>query len=134
MVTGHKPLVFEEKIETDEICVVGLTSPINGYPLGGKYGEDVCEMTIVYKNGHKQSITLKNGIHITTAFALNGSSRIDPVAEKAKRFIKFGYDKNYEVYVMNRLRIKTESGEIERVEFTLKNEDYLPLIYGIFAL
>ena len=130
---GH-PLIFECGEKAQRITVIGLTMPQNGYPLGGVYGEKAGEMTIVYKNGHRQSIGLQNGVHLTTVYALNGSSRINPVAEKAERFASFGYDRNFEVYVMNRLDIETELDEIvQRVEFAAEDERYAPMVYGVFA-
>ena len=134
VVTRDKATVFECGSAAREISVVGLTSLTNGYPLGNRYGEEVCKMKIVYESGRSRSFSLKNGIHFTTVFALNGSSRIDPLAEEAKRFALFGYEKNFEIYVMNRLDIKPDSAEnILRVEFTSDSDRYLPLIYGVFA-
>lgn len=134
LVKSNEPLVFEGCRKAKKISVIGLTSILNGYPLGGTYGEVVCKMTIVYGNGYKQTVDLKNGVHLTTVFGLNGSSRIDPIAEQSRRFALFGYDKNFERYVVNRLDIDTElDEEIQRVEFTLENEQYLPLVYGVLS-
>ena len=92
------------------------------------------ETSRTYHAISSRSFSLKNGVHFTTVFALNGSSKIDPLAEEARRFAIFGYEKNFEIYVMNRLDIKTDSTEnILRVEFTSDSDRYLPLIYGVFA-
>lgn len=132
IVRPKETLVFAGVGKAKKVSVIGLTSVANGYPLGGAYGETVCHMSIVYKNGHRQVVELKNGIHITTVFGLMGSSRIDPIAEQSHRFAMFGYDKNFERYVINRLDIDTEfDEEIQSVEFTLENEQYLPLVYGV---
>lgn len=89
-VRAGAPLIFEGVIQTDRITVLGLTSAVSGYPLGGRYGEEVARMTVVYADGSAETHILENGVHLTTAFALNGSSRIDPVAEQARRFAIFG--------------------------------------------
>ena len=116
------------------ISIIGLTSIMSGYPLGGTYGEGACCVSINYKSGKTETISLKNGVHITTAFALKGSSRIDPIATKSGRFAVFGYDKNFEVYVANRLDITVDSSDaIESVSFSADSDKYSTLIYGVFA-
>ena len=133
-VTADKTLVWEGNGPAKTVTVIGLTSPTNGYPLGGAYGEEACVCTVVYEDGTTQAVPLQNGVHLTTAFTLNGSSRIDPLAELAERFAQFGYDKNFERYVINRLDIATQSeAAISRIEFKTTGDRYLPLIYGVFT-
>ncbi len=134
VVSSEKSIFFPLCRRTEIISVIGLTSVTSGYPLGGAYGEEACQICINYKSGRKESLSLKNGEHITTAFALKGSSRIDPVAAKSRRFVTFGYDKNFERYVANRLDIPADpSDEVESVSFSANNDRYLMLIYGVFA-
>lgn len=129
------PLLFEGALQAQKLSILGLTSVINGYPLGGAYGENVLSVFIVYDDGDQQVIPLKNGIHITTVFSLHQSSRIDPVAEQARRFALFGYDKNFEIYVMNRLDIPLkQEKKLKHVVFTSENDRYAVLLYGVFAL
>ena len=106
-----------------------------GAPLGGKYGEEVAEVTLHFESGKKQSIPLKNGVHITTAYGINGSSRIDPRAEKSHRCMTFGYDKNFEIYVMNSLDIEIEEHDpLLYIEFCGKSCEYIPMLYGVFVM
>ncbi len=132
-ISKESSLVFEGCKATPKLSVIGLTSAVKGYPLGGAYGETVLTVTVTYTNGDQQTEELKNGIHLTTVFALNGSSRIHPVSEQSVHAATFGYDKNFEIYVMNRLDIETDpNSDIQAVAFQLKNDDYLPLIYDVF--
>ncbi|MBQ9131449.1 MAG: hypothetical protein IJX62_03115 [Clostridia bacterium] len=134
MMTLQKPLVFEGGIWAEELSVIGLVTPINGYPLGLDYGEPIGNITVYYQGGHKQILPLKNGIHVTTVYGLNGSSEINPIAKQARRFARFGYEKNFEVYILNRLDVTTDpTTRIEHVEFLLENAEVAPLIYGVFA-
>jgi hypothetical protein len=65
---------------------------------------------------------------------LEGSSRINPVAAKARRFASFGYDKNFEIYVANRLDIAVDSSDpVACVSFCADNDKYEMLIYGVFV-
>ena len=133
-VTPQKPLLFKGGVSAEEICIVGLTSLVNGYPLGGGYGEEVCKMTICYQNGRTQEISLQNGVHFTTAYKTNGSSMIDPIADSAERIAVFSQNKNFEIYVLNQLSIRTNSSDpIDRIEFSTCSEHYLPLFYGVFS-
>jgi len=134
MMTPQKSLVFEGGMLTEELSVIGLATPLNGYPLGLDYGETVGRMTVYYRDGRSQTLSLKNGVHVTTLYGLNGSSEINPTAEQAQRFARFGYDKNFEVYILNRLDVKTDlTVPIERVEFISETAEATPLIYGVFA-
>ena len=114
--------------------IAGLTSLTKGYPISGEYGEEVAQIAINYTDGTNEIMTLKNGVDITTAFKLNMSSEINPVAENAKRLITFGYDKNFEVYVANIKDINlNENKALKNVTIQSKNNGYTLLIYGLFV-
>lgn len=118
--------------QTDKIIIYGMTSLFKGYPLNGVYGENAAKLTAEFDDGTKKEFTLKNGRDITTVFRLNGSSRINPVAENSERFCEFGYDKNFEWYVMNRAAF--EFGEAKRIKnltISSENNGYDLFIYKI---
>ena len=134
VVSSEKVVSFKLCRRAEIISIIGLTSMTSGYPLGGDYGEEACRISINYKSGRKERVSLKNGEHITTAFALRGSSMINPVAAKSRRFLTFGYDKNFEIYVANRLDITVDcADEVESVSFSTNSDRYSMLIYGVFA-
>ncbi len=112
------------------IELVGLTSIDKGYPLGYNYGEMVAEVELEYACGEKEIIPLRNGIEVTTVFTLNGSGRINPVAEKAKRVLEFGYEKNFEQYIMNSLKV-VSGGEVKNIKIKSSNNGYTLLLYRI---
>ena len=119
-------------VKTEGITFYGMTSFPKGYPLSGEYGEDVAEVIINFKNGESEKFLLKNGVDISTVFALNGSSRITPVTENSPLFANFGYDKNFEQYVMNkRDLILSGNSKIQNITIQSKNNGYALLIYGI---
>ena len=71
---------------------------------------------------------------ITTVFKLRSSSIINPVAENAERVAEFGYDKNFEWYVLNKLVIQTDSDKIiENIKIKSMNNGYELLLYGMSA-
>ena len=117
-----------------EVSFYGMTSFSKGYPLSGMYGEDVAEVIFLFEDGTEKSVVLKNGVDITTVFKLRSSSIINPVAENAERVAEFGYDKNFEWYVLNKLVIQTDSDKIiENIKIKSMNNGYELLIYGMSA-
>ena len=134
MMRADIPLIYEIGMQATTISVIGMVSLTNGYPLSRKYGETIGRMRIFYHDGCEQTIDLKNGIHITTVFGLEGSSEIDPIAEQAHRFARFGYDKNFEIYILNRLDVAVDhTSTVKCIEFIAESDETIPLIYGVFA-
>ena len=131
LVSADYPLTFSNIGKASSITLIGLTTLEGGYPLG-KYGKDMGEMTVEYIDGEKERLILKNGVHITTAFTLNGSSRINVRAEQSLRFAKFGYDRNFECYTLNRLDIPVKKKDILSVKISA-DKDAPILIYGVFS-
>ena len=129
----EEPLIFKGGIAADCLSVLGMTSLNYGYPILGAYGEDVLEIKIRYQDGEYMTYVAKNGVDVTIAYTSVGSSRIDPVAENAKRILSFSYDKNFEEYVIHHLEIPTEKKAIDTVEIKSLNASYHVMIYGIYA-
>ena len=117
----------------ETLSVLGMTSLNYGYPILGKYGEDVLKITVWYKDNSLEEYIARNGVDVTVAYTSVGLSRVEPVAEKATRAAKFSYDKNFEEYIINRLDINVQEKEIAKVTFEALNESYNVLIYGIFS-
>ena len=128
----EKPLVFKCNDITNCISVLGMTSLNYGYPILGKYGEDVAQISIKYADGTKQNYIAKNGLDVTITYTSVGSSRINPVAKNAKRALIFCYDKNFEEYTINNLKIKVEKKIISQIEIKSLNSNYHVMIYGVF--
>lgn len=134
MLTKDNPLIFKGEAITNCISVVGLTTDAAGYPIMGEYGERAGEIIIEIENGGELVKPLRNGMEFTTAFSSIGSSRINPVAENTERIAEFGYEKNFENYVINRLNIKLPQKElIKTVELKITTNKYTLLIYGVYA-
>lgn len=114
------------------LYVVGNTSMPKGFPIGGTYGERVCEYIVEYADGTSEMHEMLNGRDITTATAQHGPSRINPVAETSPCLLKFNYDYNFEHYVINLHTIETDSSKIIR-KFKIKNVNngYNVLFYGV---
>lgn len=127
-------LTFDADTETEEITVLGMVSVPRGYPIAGEYGEEAANVTVYLEDGESQSFILRNGMEFTTLFASIGSSRIDPQGENVTRFASFGYDKNFENYIINRLDLRPGGARrVKSIEFTSLGKGYDILVYGVFA-
>lgn len=114
------------------LYIVGNTSIPKGYPIDGKYGEDVCEYTITYEDGSECTEVMKNGADVTTAESRFGPSRIDPVAASSGRLFEFRYDDAWEHYIVNLHRLHADEAKVIS-SFKIRNSGngYIPLLYGI---
>jgi len=117
---------------SEKLCFYGMTSIRSGYPISGEYGEQAAVVKITYEDGTLCEYPLRNGVEFTTVFELLGSSRINPVAEKAGRVAEFGYCKDFERYVLNKLVLETDKEKkITNIAIVPTNDNYALLIYGI---
>lgn len=134
LVDNNGILTFKGGYATTKLSFFGMTDFLKGYPISGEYGEDVADIIINYEEGTTQTYTLKNGIDVTTVFGLKSSSRINPISEKSVRIARFGYDRNFENYILNRLDVETNSdSKIKDVAIKSCNNGYGLLIYGILS-
>lgn len=116
------------------VTLLGAVSSGKGYPISGEYGEEAATLTVTFSDGREESFSLRNGIEITTVYTTFGSSRIEPVGEKTVPFARFGYDKNFENYIINTLTLELEDkNDIEGVTVASKGNGYDLLIYGVYC-
>ena len=115
------------------LALVGMTAFPGGYPLrGSHYGEALVRVLVTYADGTTEEKILSSGEEITTTYGLNYSSRINPTAAHAERFATFGYDRNFDVYVMNRPVLSLDP-EKSPASVTLSALGETPvLLYGAF--
>lgn len=118
----------------EKITVIGLVSAKKGYPLYGEYGETVATLQMHFADGNRKEYVLRNGVDVTTVFTTKESSRINPVAETATRVAEFGYDRNFENYVIHSLELDTDTDvPLTSVSVISADNGYGLLLYGILA-
>lgn len=133
VIANNSTVTFTAGCLANKITVLGMVSMRKGYPISGEYGECACELILHYISGKRESIEIRNGKEFTTVYTTLGSSSIKPIAEVAKPYAEFGYDKNYENYILNSFDIISEPDEeLEKITFVSSNKGYDLLIYGIF--
>lgn len=139
---SEKPFILSDGCEivfggttASKLSIVGAVSMPKGYPISGDYGEEAAKITVTFVGGEEKHFTLRNGIDFTTAMMTYGPSRIDPIGENTERFAVYGYDKNHENYLINKLDLSLEKEyNIESVRFTSLNKGYDLLVYGVYAI
>ena len=128
-------LTFTGSAMGKTIRLIGAVTLAKGYPILGDYGEAVAELRVCFRGGGEALFPLRNGVETTTVFTTLSSSRIEPIAERAVPHAHFGYDRNYENYLLNRLDLSLDGEkQIERVTVTSAGNGYELLIYGVFVL
>jgi hypothetical protein len=117
----------------DGVILLGGTDIVSGYPLSGAYGEKVAELKVKFASGKESCYPLRNGIEITTAFATYRSSRIDPRASGAERFMEFSYNGSFERYVMNKTVFEFDTAEkVESAEL-IGTDGHIVLTYALLG-
>ena len=136
-----RPVVLSEEvnrivIKINKICsklfIFGHTTLPSGYPVKGKLGEEIAKYVLVYTDGTKREIVLRNGIEITTSNIIWGPSRLNPVTSSVYQTLKITVDPIYEIYIVNCFILDVDSSKtLDSITFELLNPDYIPLLYGI---
>ena len=114
------------------MIVLGNVSLPYGFPSYGAYGEPVAVYEINYTDGTAQTVLLRNGYEVTTAFCILGPSRIDPRAAKAPRAMSFSYDYDSEQYCVNRMDIQIDPDKtVASLTLRTLSEKYSLLLYAL---
>jgi len=140
-INAGRPLVLSEEvkkivIKVDKICsnlfAFGHTTLPAGYPVKGGLGEEIAKYVLVYTDGTKEEIVLKNGSEFTTSNIIWGPSRLNPVASNVYQTLKIAVDPIYEIYIVNCFILDVDGSKtLDSIIFELLNPDYIPLLYGI---
>lgn len=115
----------------DGVVILGGVSATLGYPISGSFGEVCAALTVRLASGERLEYPLRNGIEVTTVYSTYRSSRIDPIASRAPRFMEFSYDGSFERFVMNKIDIAFDSPkEIVSVSLASADAGYALLTYA----
>ena len=124
---------FDGAKNNGKITVLGAVSMSKGYPISGEYGETAAVLEVSYSDGKSEKIELRNGIEITSVYTSIGSSVIEPIAEKSVPFARFGYERNFENYLINSLSLPLSAdSDVIKVTVSSACNGYDVLIYGVY--
>ena len=134
VLSDNGSLLYVGNGECDGLVILGGTGAASGYPLGGKYGEAVASVKVSLASGDEKIFPLRNGIEITTVYSTSRSSRINPVASRARRFMEFSYDESFECYVMNKIELSFGKAQsVTGVEIISELPGYELLFYAVLG-
>jgi len=109
-----------------------ITVP-TGYPVSGQAGEAVASYSILYGNGTKREIPLRNGVEVARGNVVCGSTRLNPVADRAQPALSFTKDTAREEYQVLLFSVPTEEQVVSSVTCTLRSQQESLLIFAITA-
>ena len=109
-----------------------ITLP-TGYPVSGQQGEIVASYSILYGNGTKKEIPLRNGVEVARGNMISGSTRFNPIAVRAQRALVFTRDMAREDYQVLLFSVSTEGQVVSSVTCTLRGQQVSLLIFAITA-
>lgn len=112
---------------------VGQATLGKGYPACGTRGETLGVYRLHYADGSVQTLPLRNGAELVSACALVGPTRYEPRGSALCKAFTLSYDKNWEIYQANLLRIAAQAKPLAFVEAEITDPDCHLLLYGLTA-
>lgn len=126
------PIVLPVNNDCAAVWFVGQATLGKGWPLCGSRGEELGSYTLTYTDGTTQTVPLRNGMETANVCGLVGPTAYNPIAAAAPRAFTLSYDKNWEIYHVNQLRIPVAAGKtVQHITAEVTAEGYFLLLYGI---
>ena len=118
----------------DGVIILGGVSAERGYPISGVYGEVCATLTLSLESGEKLCYPIRNGMELSTVYSTYRSSRIDPIASRAPRYMELSYDGSYERYVINKIDIKLDkTARVTSASLRSEASGYATLTYAVLG-
>lgn len=118
--------------ECSAVWMIGQATLGKGWPLSGNRGEEIGRYILRYEDGSEESFPIRNGIETANVCGLIGPTAYNPVAAAAPRAFTLSYDKNWEIYHINQLRILVCKNKVLRsIDAELTADGYYLLLYGV---
>lgn len=112
---------------------IGQATLGKGYPISGSRGEELGSYTVRYADGTQERFPLRNGIELATACALIGPTAFSPRGSAITPAFTISYDKNWEIYQANLLRLPVQEKTVAAVYAEISDSDCYLLLYGLTA-
>ncbi len=107
---------------------------IVSYPVNGDFGEAIAEYLIVFGDGSRERVELRNGLNVARANQVYEGSRIDPIAIEAPVVVECAKDPDFNLSQVRYYRhVPTSSSRlVKEIQFRLAgDEERLPLLYAL---
>ena len=119
-------------LRVSRIFCLGNVSMPAGYPICGARGDPVAEYVLRYDDGGEARVPLRNGMEITTVFGSMGPSRVEPLASGVERVMRYGYDLNWEHYIVNLFTMDADPSRVlASIGVRVFRPEYRLLLYGV---
>ena len=122
----HQRVEVSVNLEAERLHFLGNVTLPDGYPVIGKYGEQVARYVIVYADGEQQEASLRWGQEIARGNMIAVASRIDPSTAFGERVITYVKEPTREVYQTRLLTVDTKPKMIVRLICELQGSSSPP--------
>ncbi len=128
---GAVHIAVDEQVKA--LWLVGQATLGKGYPIQGIRGEILGVYRLRYTDGSVDTVPLRNGAEVVSACALIGPTRYEPRGSAVSKAFTLSYDKNWEIYQANLLRVPVQKKTLASVEAEVTAADCHLILYGITA-
>jgi hypothetical protein len=112
---NHRRVEVSLNLEAERLHFLGNVTLPDGYPVIGKYGEQVARYVIVYDDGERQEAALRWGQEIARSNMIAIASRIDPSTTFGERVITYIKEPTREIYQTRLFTVDTKPKKIVRL-------------------
>jgi Glycosyl hydrolases family 2, TIM barrel domain/Glycosyl hydrolases family 2/Glycosyl hydrolase 2 galactose-binding domain-like len=109
-----------------------ITCP-SGYPPSGVNGAVACTLHVQYKDSSEQTFPLRHGYEVARGNMIYQTTRIDPIATKAQRALRFVKDPAREDYQVLLCSFPVRTQAIESIRYQLSPGEQPFLLFAINA-
>lgn len=102
-------------LQADRLHFLGNVTLPDGYPVIGRFGEQVARYLIVYADGEQQEAPLRWGQEIARSNMIAVASRIDPSTSFGERVMSYVKEPTREIYQTRLLSVDTKPKMIVRL-------------------
>jgi hypothetical protein len=131
------PEVPETSVRLGRSCarlhVLGQVTLPEGYPAVGRRGDIVANYELVYSDGTRKMLPVRNGIEVAQANLICNATRINPVATAAQPALKFVKDVVREQYQVLLWSVPVDPGELARLVCRLNTGQPVLAIFAVTA-
>jgi hypothetical protein len=111
--------------------ILGNVTCPDGYPPAGEAGAAAATLIVKYETGSDQKILLRHGYEVARSNLIYQTTRIDPIATRAQRALRYTKDTAREVYQVLLHSIPVHEPAVVSVSYELKPGEQPLFIFAI---
>jgi hypothetical protein len=113
------------------VHILGNVTCPDGYPPAGEAGAVAATLIVKYQNGSEQKTPLRRGYEVARSNMIYQTTRIEPIATRAQRALRYTKDAAREVYQVLLYSIPVLEPAVASISFDLKAGEQPLLLFGV---